>query len=394
MIKKIIVFTGCIFIALSLMHINTSPLGGMGSYQVASASDRCKESSQYCECLDFLARMEKEDFSLYEVYAEYPRIAIEHLYWVSAYTGTDQLISYRPEPDDIIRLKEIASNMPESERKDYIQNTFGNAVSVIVGGSSDLPIDSILYFAHLASQLNQPFYIINNNRHSKFSRESSDLVISEFSLDIRGRINNLIANNRQRDQNIWVDIKSASELEQAIGSILAEADWHTINLFIVTHGTENNLMFSTVCGKDFTVNSTELVSILDNQAEVNLFLGTCYSNIFAQALPDKSINVVSASDKVLVDGDLAVSLLMALKNEDFRVTPEELKAISEGSMADGEDQYCYYYQLGGRRFRIIDHKVSWAHKVRFGYKQSELNIEIRGFEDQTSLLYFQVGIIP
>ncbi|MGM0366550.1 MAG: hypothetical protein ACQEP5_08460 [Actinomycetota bacterium] len=392
MIKKATLFILAFSVAAAASYVWALPLEALRPSQYIHPA-RYASSFEDAGYYYFTRKLKQEDYILYESYLEYGPPAIECLYWVSGYLSRHKLIAYRPKPEDIIRLREIASGMPENSRKDYIENCFKHSVSVIVGGSSDLPIDSVLYFAHIAGMLNQPFYILNNNRNSKFSRESGDLVISGPSMEIRDRINALIAAGKKREGNIWVDIESIDELERAIDLVLAEHDYKVLNLFAVTHGVGDKLIFNTAGGKSFTVSAEEISSILEKHAEVNLFLATCYSNVFAEGISGRDINIVSASDKILVDGDLAVSMLLGLANGDFRITPEELYAISEGSLADGEDNYCYYYHFNGRQFRVIDHKVTWAHKVRFGYKDSELDIRVKGFEGRTSILYFQVGRI-
>jgi len=391
MIKRTAALILALCLATACSHVGVLPSGVPKPYPTARPASYTPGSGNQEDggYYYFIQKLKQKDFGLYKTYLGYGEPALGCLYWVSKYFSEDELIDYRPEPGDIIRVKEIASGIPENKRRDYIKNCFGDPVSIIVGGSSDLPIDSILYFVHISSMLNQPYYIINNNRNSKFCRESGGMVISELSMEIRDKINRLITSQRQREQNIWVDIKSIDQLSRAIDSVFRERNYQTLNLFLVTHGTEDKLIFNTSSGDSFTVSWQEMAGILDRQAKINLFLGTCYSSLFTKNAAE-NINIVSTSDMVSVDGDLAISLLIGLENEDLRITGEELFAISDGSMADREDNYCYYYYVNHKEYRVIDHKVTWAHKVKFGYRESDLDIKLTGFEGEASILYYQV----
>ncbi|MDZ7837930.1 MAG: hypothetical protein U5N58_08240 [Actinomycetota bacterium] len=341
---------------------------------------------------DFLHQFKQGDRQLYDVYQDAGGQALYALYRIATIAGLQTILDYRPVVEDIIRLSTIIAEIPENYRQDYVAHSFRQPVSLIIGGSAELPLDSVLYFANISDMLNIPWFVINNNRNSKFSRESDDLVISELSLNLRNQINRLIVSQKYKHENVWVDIESLDQLETAIDSIIS-SEYQLVNLFIVTHGTKDSLIFSTSSGKSFSVSPRQLSDIADSGTETSLFLGTCYSGIFAKNMnigPD--LAVVTSSDKIAVDGDLTTSILLSLNRGDYRINEEDLKLISSQEAAYKQDNYCYYYYEDGREYRIIDDKVTHAHKVRFGYKDSQLDIRVIN-SSGSSLLYFHTRSI-
>lgn len=86
---------------------------------------------------------------------------------------------------------------------------------------------------------------------------------------------------------------------------------------------------------------------------------------------------------------MAAAVLMSLYMGDYRVTDAELKLISSQTMADNQNNYCYTYYVNGQKYYFIDDKVTHAHKVRFGAKESDLDIKTFNL-NSNSLLYFHV----
>lgn len=91
--------------------------------------------------------------------------------------------------------------------------------------------------------LNIPWYVINNNRNNRFSRESQDIVISDLSLNLSDQINQLIINKGQNHNHIWVDVGNRSQLQEAVSDIMDNQEYQMAYIFIVTHGTEDSLIF-------------------------------------------------------------------------------------------------------------------------------------------------------
>jgi len=392
MIKKIflICWVGCtLFLLLGQGFQDINPV--YAEYSLNQADKYTPQSQEVSDRYqDFINKFRDSDPILYQEYLSYGQQALNAIYKASTITGTDNILDYGPLPEDMLRLDQIISNMSPIYRSEYINQALKRPVFIIIGGSSDLPLDSLLYFVHISEMLNIPWYVINNNRNNRFSRESQDIVISDLSLNLSDQINQLIINKGQNHNHIWVDVGNRSQLQEAVSDIMDNQEYQMAYIFIVTHGTEDSLIFSTSDGNKFNITPQQLTEIIGTGIKTNLFLGTCYSTKFGAKLNLGQDNTaVTASEKIAVDGDMAAAVLMSLYMGDYRVTDAELKLISSQTMADNQNNYCYTYYVNGQKYYFIDDKVTHAHKVRFGAKESDLDIKTFNL-NSNSLLYFHV----